>query len=170
MKHLWLDLEDTVIEPVLNGWFNTQLIPTGIAKVKKIINEFQPDRVHVFSFAVWNEQELTRFNMGTRPRLEAALGVTFSSVPTVDDDMIPAACKFMGLSPDRVDFEEMSNFWGKQQTFRLNLLHIYRHRARDAEATPIEAMLVDDVVYNETFEIPQLNLKGHVLNILEYTL
>lgn len=154
-KHLFLDLEDTIITPVLNGWFNTHLI--NVQKVRSVIQDFAPDEVHVFSFAIWNQFELNAFNLGTREMIERSLGIKFTSVPTVDDVIIPACCAVHGLQP--VDFQEMSNFWGKHEAFRLSMRHLF------ANTAGVEVMLLDDVVLNETFEWPDLKIKGRIVNI-----
>lgn len=160
-RHLFLDLEDTVITPVLDGWFNTHMI--NVPKVKNFIAEFKPDAVHLFSFAVWNAAERERFNLGTRPMLENCLGIKLSGVPTVDDEIIPACCSVMGLSVTTVDFSEMSNFWGKHEAFRLNMRHMFKNtHTHDVDT---EVVLLDDCVINENFEWPDLRIKGRIINI-----
>lgn len=161
IRHLWLDLEDTVITPVVDGWFNTHMI--NVQKVKAFIAEFKPDQVHIFSFAVWNQQELMRFNMGTRPMLEQSLDIKLCVIPTVDDDIIPAACKVMRISPEVVDFQEMSNFWGKHEAFRLNMRDRFKNtKAHDVD---VEVVLLDDAVINEEFFWPDLGVHGRIINI-----
>jgi hypothetical protein len=163
MRHLWLDLEDTVITPVVNGWFNTHMI--NVQKVRAFIAEYKPDQVNIFSFALWNQHELERFKLGTLPMLERSLGVKIAAMPTVDDNMIPAACKVMNMNPETVDFQEMSNFWGKQGTFILNMRHIFIHSHEHNK--DIEVVLLDDAVVDEEFFFPKLRLKGRILNIDE---
>ncbi len=162
VRHLFLDLEDTVITPVMDGWFNTHLI--NKQKVKGIMSEFKPHFVHLFSFAVWNQAEKLRFDLGTRPMLEESLGIKLCTAWTVDDDIIPMCCKVMNLGNGSVDFQEMSNFWSKHEAFRLSMRHTFRdtHRHPDLD---VEVMLLDDAVINETFAWPDLKIKGHILNI-----
>jgi hypothetical protein len=147
---LWLDLEDTVLEPVNEGWFNTRLVQSDkIDLVKQLIAEIKPDEVSIFSFAIWNEAERVRFNMGTRNWLENVLGVTFTEVLRVDEDIIRLCCSNRGLSTDTVDFSEMSNFWGKHDAFRICMHEIFKHRT--PQSTQQHVVLIDDVVENETF-------------------
>lgn len=157
-RHAFFDLEDTVINPVLNGWFNTQLINSR--KVRTFMQEFKPDFVHVFSFAIWDQHQLFGFNNGTRERLERMIGAPFQWVPTVDEDIIPVCARILGMSPDVVTFQDASDFWGKHESFRLCM----RHRFRDG-STPVELAFLDDAVYNENFEWPDLQVKGRILNI-----
>jgi hypothetical protein len=161
VRHLFLDLEDTVITPVMDGWFNTHLI--NVPKVKAFIAEYQPTAVHLFSFAIWDAAQRDRFNQGIRPRLESALGTTLSLVPTVDDDIIPVCCKVMGMGREAVDFSEMSNFWGKQIAFKLYMQNMFKNTAKHDVDT--EVVLLDDVVFNEHFFWPDVRVKGCILNI-----
>lgn len=158
---MWLDLEDTVITPVVEGWWKVELI--NIEKVKAVMAKFQPDFLHIFSFAVWDEYQREQFNAAVRPHLEKALGMPFSLVPTVDDDILPVCCKVMGMSPSTVDFQEMSNFWGKHEAFRLCMRNMFSKTAQHGVIG--EVMLLDDAVFNETFMWPDLKVKGCILNI-----
>ena len=158
IKHVFLDLEDTIITPVLQGWYKTEVI--NVAKVKAFIAEFKPDFVHLFSFAIWNQEEMEKYRAGTKPMLETALGIKLSWEPIVDDEILPNCMKVLNLRPGTVTFSDMSDFWGKQEAFRLNM----RHRFKD-NSTPVEVVLLDDAVYNETFEFHGLQVKGRVLNI-----
>jgi hypothetical protein len=161
VRHLFLDLEDTVITPVTEGWFNTHLI--NVEKVKAFIAEYKPTHVHLFSFAIWNVAQRDRFNQGTRLMLERALGITLSLVPTVDDDIIPICCKVMGMGREAVDFSEMSNFWGKQIAFKLCMQDMFKHASKHDVDT--EVVLLDDVVFNEHFFWPDARVRGRILNI-----
>ena len=163
MRHLFLDLEDTVITPVLDGWFNTHMI--NVAKIRKYIADFKPDSVHLFSFAIWNQEELKRFNLGTRPMLEHSLGIKLAGTPTVDEQILPACCAVMGMSHHAVDFQEMSNFWSKHEAFRLYMRHLYKNTHTHNVDTVVA--LLDDAVINEKFEWPGLRLKGELVNIDE---
>lgn len=158
MKHLWLDLESTVITPVLEGWFRTEVI--NVAKVKAFIEEFQPDQVHIFSFAIWDQEQLERFTEGTRPMLEEALGVTFDRCPTVDGDILPACCEVMKISMSTLLFSDLVDFWGKHEAFRLYLRGVF---GRSASAST--HVLLDDVVFNEEFHWPDMKITGRILNI-----
>lgn len=161
VRHLFVDLEDTIITPVLDGWMNTHLINTD--KIKALVAEFKPDVVNIFSFAVWNQQELLRFNIGTRPMIEKLLGRPLSIVPTVDDDIIPACCAVMGIDPGAVDFSDMSDFWGKHEAFRLMMRHTFANTAK--HDVDVEVMLLDDAVINEEFHWPDLRIRGRIINI-----
>ena len=157
IKHLFLDLEDTIITPVLDGWFKTELI--NVEKVKAFIAEFQPDFLHLFTFALWNQREKEMFEQGTKPMIEAAFG-KLSFTWTVDDEILPNCLKVANIHPSTTDFADMSAFGGKHEAFRLNMRHLFR-----SGSTPVEVVLLDDAVYNELFEWPDIQVKGRILNI-----
>lgn len=158
---LFIDLEDTVIKPVLTGWYNTELI--NIDKVKSFIAKVQPSQVHIFSFAIHDVIQREHFNNALRPFLEETLGVKFTLVPTVDDDILPTCIKVMNLGNNSVDFDDLVCFWGKQGAFKLNMQHLAQ-TVLSGEAN-IEVILLDDCVFNETFEWPDLGVKGSIVNI-----
>lgn len=162
VRHLFIDLEDTVITPVLDGWFNTHMI--NVPKVKSIIEEWKPNFVHLFSFAVWNKEQLKRFKTGTQPMIEHSLGIKLSTTWTVDDDIIPMCCNVMRLGQGSVDFSEMSNFWSKHEAFRLCMRHHFKTAVNWPDLS-VEVMLLDDAVLNETFAWPDLQISGQIINI-----
>lgn len=165
VKQLWLDLEDTIITPVVEGWWKTEII--NLDKILRVIRVFEPDVINVFSFAVWNQEQLRLFNEGTRWLVERALGRPIDLIPTVDDDILPAACKIMGISPQLVDFSEMSAFWGKQDAFK----HFIRARFSNLAEhdTKLDVILLDDMVFHEEFNWPKLGIRGRIINIDEVT-
>ena len=162
-REIWLDLEDTVITPVVEGWFKTELI--NIDKVRRVIRDFKPDAVHLFSFAIWDEQQREGFRQGTRDMLEKALGLKLQLILTVDTDIIPICCRQMGIEPSTVDFQEMSNFWSKQGAFRLCMRHHATNHRRHHPNLPLHVLLLDDVVYNEYTVWPDLQTTVEQWNI-----
>lgn len=160
-KHLWFDLENTIITPVTEGWFNTHIINSE--KIKKIISEFKPDFYHLFSFAVWNEHELIRFNQGTQPMIENHFKFKFCTTWTVDDEIIPKCCEVLKLVPSTVEFSDAVSFWGKHESFRLCMRQTYKNTFRHDVDT--EVMFLDDDVINEKFEWSDLRIKGSIVNI-----
>lgn len=161
-KQLWLDLEDTVIHPVTNGWGNTQLM--NIAQVKEFIGEFKPDELHIFSYALWNPFELRQFNHSVRSFLEERLGLPISLTPLVDDEIVPGCCRVMGISPERVTFSDASDFWSKQEGFRLFMRHLHSNTWKET-GVAVDVVLLDDIVIDETWVFPKLHLSGRTLNI-----
>lgn len=161
-----MDLEDTVITPVMTGWPNAECI--NIEKVRAVIAQFKPDRINIFSFAIWDSRQRELFNMFTRGPLQKALGIEFNIVLAVDEDIIPVCCKQTNLHPDRVDFQEMSNFWGKQGAFRLcmrnHAANLHRH------GQTLITMLLDDAVFDELIQWPDLDTRVIITNIDQLTI
>ncbi len=131
-----------------------------------MLASFEPHAVNIFSFAIWDSHQLKLFNQHHRPHLEKALGVTLNLVWTVDDDITPMCCRQMGcLSPERVDFNEMSAFWGKQGAFRLCMRHHATNLRRHSPNQQLHLLLLDDVVYNERLVWPDLQTTVEQRNI-----
>lgn len=162
-RDLWLDLEDTIVTPIVDGWHLFDII--NLEKIKDVIDSFDPHSVNIFSFAIWNEHQRGLFNRLCRPHLESALNLRFNLVLTVDGDITPVCCKEMGISAQSVDFQEMSNFWGKQGAFRLCMRHHAVNHRRHHPNLPLHALLLDDVVYNERMVWPDLQTTVEQRNI-----
>lgn len=96
--------------------------------------------------------------------IEEALGTHLTNTPTVDNDIIPACCRVLGITPGSVDFSEASAFWSKHQGFRLFCLDHFKNAWR-GWGLETEVVFLDDAVFNETFEWPDLHVKGRILNI-----
>lgn len=163
-KHLFLDLEDTIIAPVMEGWWQTEIIPENAEKIRKIIAEYKPDVVNIFSFAIHNDRERANFGMGTKPMIERALGVTFSSIPIVEGEIIEACCNMKWISSDRCDFIDIRDFWGKQDAFKLWCRHLFQH-SWEKWQQETEVMLLDDDVFNENFQWPDMHVTGQIIDI-----
>jgi hypothetical protein len=155
------DLESTLITPVVNGWYNTELI--NAEKVAALKRELKPDANHIFSFALHNEYEKRGFDAGVRLLVEQRVG-ELGLVPLVDRDIIPICCKQRNIHPDTVDFNELCAFWGKAQAFRLFVQHRFANPHRDH----VHVVLIDDDVPNETWEWPDQNMSGRLINIDSY--
>lgn len=156
-KLLFLDLEDTIITPVMNGWLNCHVI--NLEKIRAFMQEMQPDELHIFSFAVHTDWDAKLFSSHLRPIIEERLGSPIKTVPTVED-IKAAACSLKMLSVDYVLFSDMSEFWGKQEAFRLYVRHQFA-----GDPGGVEVALLDDAVEDEDFSFPRLNLSGVVRNI-----
>ena len=156
---LWLDLEDTVIEPVLKGWGNVSIIPSKIEKIKKFMKEFKPDEVNIFSFAIHNDFEKRGFEHFVKPWLEEKLECKFTLIPTVDDEIKSACCAQLMLARNAVTFSDMVEFWGKQIAFKLFIRHHFHNQ---------EVTLCDDAVHDEITFLPGNNTRIEIFNIDSY--
>lgn len=160
-RHLFLDLEDTVITPTAEGWHQSELIWGKLEPIQAFIHAWRPEQVHLFSFALHTLDDLVSFNKWIRPRLENALGMPLVWTPLTDTDILPACCSVKGLRARTVDFSDMSAFWSKQDAFRLFVQHWSAKKGHPG----IDAVLFDDMVLDESFEFPALALRGRLFNI-----
>lgn len=163
MKQLFLDLEDTVIEPVLTGWHNASLLSADkLDAIRKLIVEEKANSIHLFSFALHNTNELKQFNRFVKKPLEDALDIHLATTFTVDEEILPIICRELKLH--NVTFSEMVEFWGKQEAFRLFCKAMFkRHWLTWREE--ISVVLIDDSVSNETWSWPDFHLTGKMIRV-----
>ena len=81
MNKLFLDLEETVVD----SWQSQRLV--NIGAVKSFLQNNSFDEVDVFSFAVWNNDDVAVFNRDLKPVLNRALNVNLKDCPSVPDVM-----------------------------------------------------------------------------------
>jgi hypothetical protein len=159
--HMYLDLEDTVITPVLDGWPNVHLI--NVEKVRKFIAETKPEFVHIFSFAIHTEYDRMMFNTYVRDRLETSLGVKLNFIPTMDE-LTHLVCKAKNLSPDYVTFQDMCDFFSKHEAFRQAIQWQWRNTKNHGQEW-VSVVLLDDAVINESWTWPDLQIAGRIINV-----
>jgi hypothetical protein len=160
-KHLFLDLEDTIVTPIVNGWDDFNLI--NLQKIRKFMKEHDFANVNIFSFAIHDTHNLALFNKFTRPAIQEALGVGLGIVPIVantrmEPSIIAACAQSRGLHPTRVSFSDLAEFWGKGPAFEDFIGSSQWGRAG-------EVFLLDDAVRDKDFGWPTKNIVGHILNI-----
>lgn len=160
MKHLFLDLEDTIIKPITTSWFNTDIINKH--KVVDFIEQHKFDTINIYSFAIWNQQELLKFNRDLKTFLENELNLKFNQILTVDDDIIPICCQFMKINKNTVDFDDMSTFWSKDLSFQLFCRSQFANKEQKQEV-----FLLDDIVETCHIDFTNLNLSVTIKNILD---
>jgi hypothetical protein len=167
IHHLFLDLEDTIIAPVVRGWSKTELV--NVPKIKELVRVLDPSVVSIFSFAIHTAHELKGFDTWTRPMVEHVIDRQLSLVPTVQDIIVACCAAAPGrLHPDYVTFQDISDFWSKHEAFRLFMKHHFGTNPHQRDH--VHVTLIDDFVMNETWEWPDLNLSGRIINIDQYTI
>jgi hypothetical protein len=157
--HVFFDLEDTCIDPVMSGWRNTRLI--NQAKVWSVLESFRPQHIHIFSFALRTQEDLAGFRQWVLPDLEDLFGQRVKLTPTMDR-IKERCCETLGLSTSKVDLTDVSEFWGKQEAFRL---YVRGHFTGLDLGKMAEVILVDDMVIDELWTWNKPLLKGHIINI-----
>lgn len=153
VKHLYLDLEDTVITPVTAGWLTGEIITAHIATVRKLCQ--WADRVSIFSFAVGSASDRDGFRE-IQKWLEDAIGCDIAHVPTCDEiQAVIATHKKFAHGPGFFDFDDMCCFYGKEGAFDL---WIKKRWLDGAYADGDQIMLLDDTI-EQTSERTMRNLR-----------
>ena len=79
---LFLDLEETIIDSWASGLLiNTDIIKSWVGRTR------QDCEVHIFSFAIWNDEDKSDFERRFKPVLERVLEVEIVSWPSVEEVM-----------------------------------------------------------------------------------
>lgn len=134
---IFIDLEDTIVEPIDNGWPQSILMDvTRLAKVAKIIKESGNTQIGVFSFAIATAFDRRAFNSFLLDRVERALSVKINDVLTHQDMLTLAGFDGEGNFIDQL---ATVNKLGKR------LLFIGMCRELDGE----DFVLIDDTTADE---------------------
>ena len=145
--NVFLDLEETV----LNNWAEGYLINS--AKVRDFLQSHNADGFHVFSFAVWNDDDKAEFRKRHQNALERVLECPVLSCNSCDDFM-KADTKFTGLRFDSLT--DFINVRGKVGAFM-------NWTASNHAGTT--NFLVDDVVPNAVWENQDTRTKCVFVNV-----
>lgn len=138
--NIFLDLEETVIDEFSSNprvkIFNCQNIREFVKRIPLKVEK----KFFVFSFAVYSEDDVQRFNAELKLTLEGILGFQFDAVISVPQMM---KCSRIENAP-RLRFDDISEFLmdhGKPNAF-----HDWCHYNHAGEVN----VLIDDVVHNRT--------------------
>ena len=159
-QHIFFDLEDTVITPVTDGWWKTELIYQNT--IQKVLQRWPGAKHHLFSFALHDGHQLRLFNEGTRPMLEKSLGKVLVETPTMDDDILPVCCKAKGLIPSLTSFSDVVEFWGKDLTFRMWIRHWLSNNPSTERR---QILFLDDAVQDEDIFLREYQAEVFIRNI-----
>lgn len=150
-RALFLDLEDTVIEPVSDGWVGLRAM--NLHRLDAVVERFAPTELHLFSFAVHTPQDLLSFERHVKDWLERRVGLEFTTA-LATPEIISKCARQRRIAAELVTFSEVVDFWGKQEAFRL-FLKTFAEEQREP-GVDLAAVLLDDSVFNETFSWPDL--------------
>lgn len=96
-SQIFLDLEDTVVEPIDNGWPQTSLMGNEqLNAVAKIIHGQGDGSATIFSFAIATVFDKKAFNGFVKARLEAAMNVKLGESLTHQDMLLASNLKGEG--------------------------------------------------------------------------
>lgn len=149
--NVFLDLEGTII----SSWGENFLVNTH--KVREWLASLKVNKVHVFSFAVYNEQDRTVFEKRIKPYLSKALDVVFLDCPTVEDFL---AAEFAVTKVRWETLYEFSTVRGKVDAFYSWCKYHYDGKHN---------ILLDDTVPNAVWEDKDTKLKLEYVNVNSLT-
>ena len=155
MRIFYLDLEDTIIE----SYHEPHLIHRD--KVRELIDEFRPDEVRLFSFAIQTPQELAHAKKAILPQVEAAIGRPFAKTDTRDHILRQVYRKWRFNVQDRDDFLIVND---KGILFQ----EWVALEQKSMGGLPITAMLLDDDVETRTIRYPSRDLDIEIRCVYDY--
>lgn len=147
---VFIDLEQTII-----GVFGDPEL-CNVDKIHKFLRSHRVHTVHIFSFAIWSENDQLVFTKSIQPMIERALEVKVGHHPSVQD-MMRADQEHTGVRFDpQWEVSEYIQLRGKPQGFinYINAKHKYHC-----------AVLIDDVVPNMTVRYDDTASTIHLLNV-----
>lgn len=128
---VFLDLEETIIES-----FSDPVL-CNVTKIRNFLEARDVTKIHMFSFAIYNDADRDTFDRFIRPNIEEALGVTVISCPTVVE-MYKTDTNFTGTRFDIINpVMDYISLRGKKDAF-IN----YVNAVFDYDV----AILIDDMV------------------------
>lgn len=145
MTTLWLDLEMTVIDA-----FDNLPCIVNEEKIFNFLKTIEHDRIGIFSFALWTEEDRKRFNTLMKPFLEHHFNIV------IDPTLIPTKpelFKSIKTHPRRkglcIDANDFNDFWDKQLTFMdwIRIEHTGTH------------ILIDDMVEDCSMTFPNCSIQ-----------
>lgn len=128
---LFIDLEGTVI----NDWFD--MVPVMVDTMREKIGGHE---VEIFSFAVFNDEDLQRFNIDIKPTIEEVFGCKVVKCHTVEE-IKAVVQKGTGLYLSITDFIQL---FGKERAFQEFCLK-----------EKVSGTLFDDMVRDMTITTPE---------------
>ena len=142
---MFLDLEETVID----DWQRKNFI--NINKIKNIIDDFNPDYLHIFSAAIWDINDVNEFNNELRDSLESILKRKVNCVVSMEH-----AKEFSNWVSCDISIQELLLDIGK---FRLFIDYCKKNFKN------CHCILIDDMCDNELIENFDSNVKIQMIRI-----
>lgn len=165
MKQKWtglfLDLEETLIDPILDdNWQAASFIPKNVAKIRKFIDETNPELVQIFSFAIRGPSDDWAYRTNLHHRIEEQLDCRVTCSAT-RQEMIEACASVMNLHEGNITHGDLTRMWDKQLAFRMYGQYHF------GKLKDTNLILIDDMVQRETTTFPKKKLSINFYNINE---
>ncbi len=136
---VWIDLEETLIK----SWFDHFLTPE-FPKVKKFVESLPVNRVNIFSYAIWGDEDETTFEETLQGWLEDQLEYVIEKCPSVNK-MITSTRHFQGII--YVDVNDYINLVPKWLGFYYYISNLQSYNTT--------YYLIDDAVPNMTINVKE---------------
>lgn len=156
----FLDIEDTIMEPVLlKGWYMADVLVKNCNKIKSWIDANSVSELHIFSFALWGPGDAKGWEDYKKSYFEKFFGMSFTSI-SMRDDILKACCIEKGLSANTVTWAEIVDFYGKETAFEFWV------KQKTAGTTEnVVATLIDDAVEDSSRVFTKRLLTINTINI-----
>ena len=149
---IFLDLEETVIDDWSKQW-GAEAVNTE--RVKEWIASINPDRVRLFSYAMWTDHCIKDFETMHQKWLSRLLNVEFDMEDCFTTAKLYRMAQISGTMYE--DEQECLLMLGKDYGFQW---YIQRKDYRDCVI-----YLLDDVIEDKTIHYPKKNLTVHFVNV-----
>ena len=143
---LWFDLEETLIDSMDNP-----LELVNQEKVKFLLESYKDYEIGIFSFAIWDDRDVTNFNNSSRIFIEKIHDITISKVVT-KRQMFEEIKKSKSLN---IDFMDFNDIWNKEQAFL-----DYIRATSDSKNILVDDMVEDSNHFFKKCSINFINIKN----------
>ena len=153
--HFFFDLEETLI----TDWHDPVL--TNVQRVREWIKANGVTEAGIFSWAIWDEKDVNKFNLEMKRWLEDAFGFKVTQV-VIKRDAVAIAAKHKGLRfdiNDPLDVADMASIFGKHGIFTEFCFATFQ--------VDCTCVLLDDVVPNRTIFDHNSNLTVKLVNVTD---
>ena len=133
---LFLDLENTIIDT----WDNRNIC-SNWKSIKSWISCINFDEVHVFSYAIWNQDDIRTFKDSIAPSIEEVLKIRFND-KVLDVDLMRVICA--NHLKIRMNKDDFFTFMKKEISFRI----ICEENFSGCECILLDDMVIDSILSN----------------------
>ena len=146
---VWVDLEETLID----SWGEFNVIDRNINNINKLLKKVKQTEMSVWSFAIWTENDIKRFNTnGIKQQLEELLEFNFTNIHTIDE------MKQMVEEYDQFKYNDTVEFIQLNQKLWSFVKYCLNH-------SNTSFWLIDDCVPNMTIQNKDSNVTINCINV-----
>jgi hypothetical protein len=135
-SNIYLDLEETIIQ----SWHDPLLI--NVEKLRSWLHDHNAKKIHIFSFAIYNDRDSKLFEDSYKPMIERALQVEILTFPSI-------------ITMAKCDTEQTGQYWLRESESIGIIDYVNTRGKQDGFVKWAEfhhegetSVLIDDVVKN----------------------